>query len=61
MSAPTIIRPTEFVLTPNEIRIAQAYRKMDDRAQCETLRMAEWTADKWPRHVPILRLIVGGA
>ena len=62
MNAVTGIKPVEIVLTLDEMRIAMAYRAMDDRARQFTMGTAEKQAETYPRRVaPSFHLIVGGA
>ena len=62
MSAGTDINPIETKLTPGEMRMAMAYRKMDDRHRSESMEIAESDAEMYPRRAASsLRLIVGGA
>ncbi|USX25815.1 hypothetical protein NHH73_25095 [Oxalobacteraceae bacterium OTU3CINTB1] len=49
-------------LTADQLRVAQHFAAMDDRAQEGMLRMMAAMADSFPRHKrPTLRLVGGGA
>lgn len=44
-----------------EMRLLEAFRIMDERAKGETLRLAEYQAQRYPHHQrPKLRVIQGG-
>lgn len=49
-------------LTPAEMSLLMAFRTMWERGANETLDMALWEAEMYPRHTrPSLSLIAGGA
>jgi hypothetical protein len=52
---------TFSTLSPDEQRLIEAYRTMDDRCKVVTRRQAERKAENWPAPAPLLRLVAGGA